>query len=266
METIIEVNSISKSFTAPFSVSGLMGSGFRRPHVTHALDDISFTLTKGSVLGILGPNGAGKTTLLKILSTLILPDKGSVRVNGYRLGTNDDKIKASVGLCSSTERSFYWRLTGRQNLEFFAAMYGLGKTRAAARIDELLKLFGITYADKRFDSYSAGMQQKFALARAMIHDPEILLLDEPTKSLDYKSVIEIIAFIKEVLLIRQGKTVIFTTHHLDEAVDFAGVFMILNNGRNHGYGTIDDLRRDAGDMSASLGDIYVRFTGESSRC
>ncbi len=263
MEPILEVNNVTKDFTAPFSVSGLLHSGFKRPSVTHALSDVSFTLNKASALAILGPNGAGKTTLLKILSTLILPDKGTVRIDGLHLGSDDLRIKTSVGLCASAERSFYWRLTGRQNLAFFAAMYGLDKARASSRIDELFKLFGITYADKRFDSYSTGMQQKFALSRALMHDPQILLLDEPTKSLDYASALELRSFVKEILIAKQGKTVIFTTHRMDEALDFADLFMVLNNGRNFGFGSLDDLRRKAGALSASLGEIFVRLTGGS---
>ncbi len=261
METILEVNGVTKDFSPAFSLSGLLSSGLRRPSATRALDGLSLTLTKGSTLGILGPNGAGKTTLLKIISTLILPDKGSVKVNGQILGENDERIKASVGLATSGERSFYWRLSGRQNLDFFAAMYSLGKKQAAERIKELLELFGVTYQDKRFDSYSTGMQQKFALMRALIHDPEILLLDEPTKSLDYASSLELRNFIKDVLVKKHGKTVIFTTHHMDEAIDFGGIFMILHEGKLFAYGTLEELRAETNLPTASLGEIFVRLTG-----
>ncbi len=266
MEPILEVKDVTKNFFPAFSLTELLKFNFKSAGATRAIDSLSFTLDKGSSLGILGPNGAGKTTLLKVLSTLILPDKGSVKVNGYYLEKQDEKIKASIGFAGSSERSFYWRLTGKQNLEFFAAMYGFDRTGCASRIHDLFKLFGVTYQDKRFDSYSAGMQQKFALMRALIHDPPILLLDEPTKSLDYASSLELRSFIKEVLVKKQRKTVVFTTHQMDEALGFADILMILNYGRLFAYGTLEELRRKAGMPSGSLGDIFIRLTGGPAQC
>lgn len=266
MEPILEVKDVTKDFFPAFSLTELLKFNFKSARATRAIDSLSFTLDKGSSLGILGPNGAGKTTLLKVLSTLILPDKGSVKVNGYYLEKQDEKIKASIGFAGSSERSFYWRLTGKQNLEFFAAMYGFDRTGCASRIHDLFKLFGVTYQDKRFDSYSAGMQQKFALMRALIHDPPILLLDEPTKSLDYASSLELRSFIKEVLVKKQRKTVVFTTHQMDEALGFADILMILNYGRLFAYGTLEELRRKAGMPSGSLGDIFIRLTGGPAQC
>ena len=266
MEPILEVKDVTKDFFPAFSLTELLKFNFKSARATRAIDSLSFTLDKGSSLGILGPNGAGKTTLLKILSTLILPDKGSVKVNGYYLEKQDEKIKASIGFAGSSERSFYWRLTGKQNLEFFAAMYGFDRAGCASRIHDLFKLFGVTYQDKRFDSYSAGMQQKFALMRALIHDPPILLLDEPTKSLDYASSLELRSFIKEVLVKKQRKTVVFTTHQMDEALGFADILMILNYGRLFAYGTLEELRRKAGMPNGSLGDIFIRLTGGPAQC
>ena len=266
METILEVKNVTKDFIPPLALSKIFAMDFKHIQPTRALEEVSFSINKGSTLAILGPNGAGKTTLLKIISTLILPDKGSVTLNTFSLGTDDDQIKASVGLAASSERSFYWRLTGRQNLEFFAAMYGLNKKRTAGRIDELLELFEVTYQDRRFDSYSTGMQQKFALMRALIHDPAILLLDEPTKSLDYASSLELRNFIKEVLIKKLGKTVLFTTHHMDEALDFADTFMILHEGKVFALGTLDDIRSKPGLKNASLGEIFIKLTRGSQVC
>lgn len=266
METILEVKNVTKYFIPPFSLSRALRLDFTHSQPVRALSNISFSLKKGSILAVLGPNGAGKTTLLKIISTLILPDKGSVTIDGFSLGADDDKIKSSVGLAASSERSFYWRLTGRQNLEFFAAMYGLDAIETTARVNELLDLFGVTYQDKRFDSYSTGMQQKFALMRALIQDPEMLLLDEPTKSLDYASSLELRTFIKERLVKIDSKTVIFTTHHMDEALDFADLFMILHEGKIFAFGTLDELRQRAGMKSATLGEIFVRLAKERPQC
>jgi len=266
MEPIMEVKDVTKDFIPAFSFTELLKFNFKRASTTRAIDGLSFTLNKGSSLAILGPNGAGKTTLLKILSTLILPDKGSVKINGSYLDVQDEKIKASIGFAGAAERSFYWRLTGRQNLEFFSAMYGLDKAAASSRICALFKLFGVTYQDKRFDSYSAGMQQKFALMRALIHDPPILLLDEPTKSLDYASSLELRSFIKEVLVKKQRKTLVFTTHQMDEALGFADMLMILHYGRLFAYGTLEELRRKAGMPGGSLGEIFIRLAGGSVPC
>lgn len=250
---MLKVANITKNFIPTISLN--------RGPVVRALNDVSFALSKGSVLAILGPNGAGKTTLLKILSTLIMPDAGTATINGFRLGKDDDMIKGSIGLVTSSERGFYPRLTGRQNMEFFASLYGFNGKRAAARTDELYRLFKVDYHNKRFDSYSTGMQQNFALMRALIHEPELLLLDEPTKSLDYTAALVLRNFIKERLVKEQEKTVIFTTHHMDEAIDFADLFMILHKGRIYAFGTLAELRASANMPSAGLGDIFVRLTG-----
>jgi len=258
MNCILEVDKLTKDFIPPLSFSKLIKFGFKYRKPTRALEDISFSLKKGQILGILGPNGAGKTTLLKIIATLILPDKGSVIVDSYYLGVDDDKIKSLIGMVSSQERSFYWRLTGRQNLEFFATMYGLKNPKN--KLEELFDLFEIDYQDNRFDSYSTGMKQKFALIRGLLNDPELLLLDEPTKSLDYTTALNLRNFIKENLVSKKEKTVIFTTHNMDEALDFCDLFMILHKGKLFALGTLDELRTKINNPTASLGEIFVKLT------
>ncbi len=254
---ILEVKELTKDFISPLSFSKLARYGFRNRGRTRVLEDVSFSLDRGKILGILGPNGAGKTTLLKILATLILPDKGSVVINGCRAGAEDDRIKSFIGLVSSQERSFYWRLTGKQNLEFFADMYGLKNARD--RIEYLFSLFDVDYQDKRFDSYSAGMKQKFALMRGLLNDPELLLLDEPTRSLDFTTALNLRTLIKENLVAKKGKTVIFTTHNMDEAMDFCDLFMILHKGRLYAMGTLDELRKKVNNPAAALGEIFVKL-------
>lgn len=259
-EAILEVSHITKEFTPPISLAAFFKLNFKPQKPLCALRNISFSLAQGKILAILGPNGAGKTTLLKIISTLILPESGTVTVKGYRTGKDDERIKSALGLVLEEERSFYWRLSGRQNLEFFAALYGLDTKAANQRINELLELFEIDYADKRFDSYSTGMKRRFALARGIIHDPELILLDEPTKSLDYPTAFHLRSFIKEKLVKGQGKTVLLTTHHMDEALDFADLFMILHKGNILGLGTLDELRKSAPNPAASLGEIFLGLT------
>lgn len=261
MKHILEVEKLTKDFIPPLSYRELAKLNFTHRRSTRALEDVSFSLEKGQIVGVLGPNGAGKTTLLKIIATLILPDKGSVVVNDWRLGIDDDKIKSFIGLVSPQERSFYWRLTGRQNLEFFAAMYGL--KNAKEKIEELLGLFEVDYQDNRFGSYSTGMKQKFALIRGLLNDPELLLLDEPTKSLDYTTALNLRNFIKENLAKKRGKTIVFTTHNMDEALDFCNLFMILHKGKLYAMGTLDELRKKISNPAASLGEIFVKLTGGS---
>jgi ABC-2 type transport system ATP-binding protein len=260
---MLEVENITKDFFPAFDPRQLLRPGTKKSQRTRALDNVSFSLSEGSILAILGPNGAGKTTLLKIISTLILPDTGTMKLNNWSLGKNEDRIKASTGLVASCERSFYWRLTGKQNLEFSCAMYGLYGRRARARIEELLKLFKIDYQNRRFDSYSTGMQQKLGIVRALLHDPQLLLLDEPTKSLDYTAACDLRNFIKERLVKKQNKTVIFTTHNMDEAADFADLFMILFKGRLLAFGTLQELRLKVEDPSAGLGKIFTHLTSRS---
>ena len=260
LETILEISHVTKEFTPPISLTRLLKLNFKPRKPLSVLRDISFSLTKGKILAILGPNGAGKTTLLKIISTLILPEAGTVTVNGYQTGKDDEKIKSALGLVLEEERSFYWRLSGRQNLEFFAALYGLDAKAATLRINELLELFEIDYADKRFDSYSTGMKRRFALARGIIHNPELILLDEPGKSLDYPTAFHLRSFIKEKLVKAQGKTVLLTTHHMDEALDFADLFLILHKGDILGLGTLNELRKSAPNPAASLGEIFLGLT------
>ncbi|MDD5730489.1 MAG: ATP-binding cassette domain-containing protein, partial [Candidatus Omnitrophica bacterium] len=207
-------------------------------------------------------NGAGKTTLLKIISTLILPDKGRVTVNNCILGTDDEKIRSFIGFAASPERSFYLRLTGKQNLEFFAALYGLGGKEALSRINELFDLFKINYQDKRFDSYSTGMQQKFGIMRALLQNPELLLLDEPAKSLDYSAAGELHEFLRGTLVKKQAKTVIFTTHRMDEAADLADIFLVLHKGKVLGFGGLEQLRRKANKPQAALSQIYTALTSQ----
>jgi ABC-type multidrug transport system ATPase subunit len=260
---MLKVDGITKDFVPPLSVGRIARLDFKRPPAVHALKDVSFDLVKGSILAILGPNGAGKTTLLKILSTLTIPDSGTVMLNGLRIGSNDNKIRALVGLAASSERGFYPRLTGRQNLEFFAALYGFSGENAKSRTEELYKLFGVDYQNKRFDSYSAGMQQNFSLMRALLHEPDLLLLDEPTRSLDYAASMALRDLIKKRLVKERSKTVIFTTHHMDEAADFAEVFMILHKGRVYAFGSLAQLRSASGMPGAGLGEIFIKLTARA---
>jgi len=214
---------------------------WRERHQITALDRVDLSVQRGQVFGLLGPNGAGKTTLIKILCTLILPTAGHALVNGYDLG-QEQAIKSSVGLVTGDERSFSWRLSGRDNLIFFGRLHGLGRQQAARRADELLEQVGLTDAANRpFQMYSAGMKQRLAIARALLHAPTLLFMDEPTRSLDPNATRQLHRLIRE-LVVQRKITVFLSTHRLDEASTWCDRIAILDHGRLRACGTLDELR------------------------
>ena len=241
MEYAIETFNLTKKFTPTRGFIDLLHP-FRKKEVT-AIEDVSIKVRKGELFGILGPNGAGKTTLIKVLCTLILATRGTAYVNGYDILKEGEKVKASLGLVTGEERSFYWRLTGRQNLEFFALLHNFSFSNAGEKVTELLNLLDLEdKADDRFDSYSAGMKQRMAIARGLLNNPEILFMDEPTKSLDPNAAQNLRVFIKKQLVKDQGKTVFLSTHHLGEAEQLCDRIAIIDNARIRACGTLGELR------------------------
>ncbi|MFQ6617441.1 MAG: ABC transporter ATP-binding protein [Fidelibacterota bacterium] len=196
------------------------------------------------MFGVLGPNGAGKTTLIKILSTLILPSDGEAYVNGYNILREEKEVKASIGLVSCDERSFYWRLTGRQNLRFFALLNNLNYSAAEKRINSLLSLLEIEpIADRSFKDLSSGMRQRLAIARGLLTDPEIIFLDEPTRNLDFHSARKIKEFIKREIAFRRGKTILYATNNLLEAEEMCNRIIILHKGSLKLCGELREMKR-----------------------
>jgi ABC-2 type transport system ATP-binding protein len=197
-----------------------------------AVDHLNLKIKKGELFGLLGPNGAGKTTLVKILCTLLPPDEGEAYVNGFDVIRQQMDVRRSLGtLFSVGERGVFWRLNGYRNLEFFSAIYNVPRRKRHERIMEVLDLVGLK--DKAFEhyqKYSGGMKRKLALARALLPDPPILLLDEPTVGLDVISSRSLREFIKN-LSKEAGKTVLYTTHYVEEASQICNRIGILNKGR-----------------------------------
>ena len=215
----------------------------QREEVT-ALDDVSLDVAEGELFGLLGPNGAGKTTLI-ILSTLVCPHLAG-HIYGKDVVASEAEARSMVGLISADERSFYWRLTGRQNLEFFAALYQLPGRKARRRVDDLLELLGMAdVADQRFHSYSTGMRQKMAIARGLLSNPRVLLVDEPTRSLDPLSAQEVRTFLKEKVA-STGCTVLMATHQMSEAEQLCDRVAVLRRGRLIACGTVADLKQALG--------------------
>lgn len=209
-----------------------------------ALRDVSLSVPQGETLGLLGPNGAGKTTLLKILSTLIEADEGSVWVLGCDASRDPRRARGMIGLVTCDERSFYWRLSGRRNLQFFATLYGLPAAKARHRIGALLERLGLTEAaDRPYHSYSSGMRQKLAIARGLLSDPRLILYDEPTRSLDPISAQNIRRWIAENRLRFPETTHLIATNQLNEAEQLCDRVVILNRGEIIADGSIAHIRR-----------------------
>ncbi len=212
---------------------------------TTVVSDVSFEANAGEFLGLLGPNGAGKTTLLKMLSTLILPDEGTAEVDGLDVVRDAAAVRALVSPCLAMERSLYFRLTARQNLEVFADLQGLGGRERGARIEEVLAAVSLSdTGEKLVGQFSSGMLQRLLIARALLTRPRLLLLDEPTRSLDPISAREFRAFMREELARQRGCAVILATHNAEEAFELCDRVGVLDHGRLLASGVATRLSRE----------------------
>lgn len=219
---------------------------WRRQSIS-ALKGISFEVKKEELFGILGPNGAGKTSLIKILCTLILPDSGTALINGYDIYRHEKKIKKYIGYITSEERSFFWRLTGNQNLHFFGTLYNLSSEETKKRINYLVDLLDLKKEiDMPFMGYSSGIKQRLSIARGLLRNPELLLMDEPTRSLDPLAKLRLQQFIKENLVGEQKKTVFLATHDLLEAEYLCDRLAILSQGKIVAIGKVDAIKKNLG--------------------
>jgi ABC-2 type transport system ATP-binding protein len=224
-----------------------------------AVKDVSFDVHAGEIFGFLGPNGAGKTTTIKMIIGLLQPTSGSVKVAGYDIQGQPLQAKAVSGYVPDTP-NLYAKLTGRELLRFVGDLYNLDRQQVTRRIDELLRMFELTAAaDDTIDSYSHGMQQKASLAAALVHDPRVLVLDEPTVGLDPKSA----RLIKDILrqLADRGAAVMLSTHILEIAERMCDRIGIINKGELIAIGTMDELRNLGKSGETSLEDIFLGLTG-----
>ncbi len=219
----VEVAGLGRSFTT--------ASKFRkRGPLVEALHDVSLAVEAGEVHGLLGPNGAGKTTLCKILSTVLLPTSGTARVMGHDVVSETAAVRRLVGIVFGGERGLYTRLTARQNLRYWAALYLLPGPEANRRADELLERVGLTdRADSRVETFSRGMKQRLHLARGLIADPPVLLLDEPTTGMDPVAAREFRAIVHELRV--EGRTILLTTHDMVEAEAVCDRVTLIDRGR-----------------------------------
>ena len=242
MSVAVLAENLTKVYIKRRSLREMALHPFRRAERVTALQDISLETRTGEIYGLLGPNGAGKTTFLKILAGLVLPSAGRAVVGGVDVARDDRAVKRSIGFVTSDERSFYWRLTGRENLDFFARLYGLRSAEAHSTSADLLKVMDMeSIADRSFMSYSTGMKQRLAIARALLHDPPILCLDEPTRSLDPIAAKHLRRFVVDRLNRERGKTVLLATHNLQEAEEMCGRIVVLDRGRVLRQGSVTGI-------------------------
>ena len=218
---------------------------FRPRRVCVALSGATLEVDKGDRIAVMGPNGAGKTTLLKLIGGLLLPSEGEVVVNGFNTNHQNTAARRSVGFVLNEERSFFWRLTGAQNLEFFGALDNLWGADLQVRIRELIGLVGLgSAADRPISAYSSGMKQRLALARGLMAEPDVLILDEPTRALDPVACDELVDLILGQISTRSGKTLLIATHRPEEALRLCNKVMIVNQGRLTAFDHIADLAAD----------------------
>ncbi len=212
-----------------------------------AVDDVDLAIPRGEVFGLLGQNGAGKTTLVRILTTLLLPTSGVARVDGVDVTADPRGVRSRIGLINGDERSFYWRLTGRQNLEFFGALRHLDPRGTSAAIERLANRLGMTdHLDRPFGRLSTGQRQALAIMRGLIDEPEILFMDEPTRSLDPISAARLRGFVAEVVVGELNRTVVLATHSMPEAEELCDRLAFIQEGRIVAQGTVAELRRAIG--------------------
>lgn len=213
----------------------------KKPQTVPALQSADLTVEPGEICALLGPNGAGKTTLLKIIANLVLPDTGKVQVFDKPVNQLEPQERAGISWMAGEEKSFYWRLTGRQNLEFFAALYDIPRSVACSKITEFAALLELDNLDKMYQEYSTGHRQRLAMIRALMIDAKLILMDEPTRSLDPEAALHFQSLIK-TKIISPSRTVLLATHNLKEAESLATRMIILFQGRIKAQCKIADLK------------------------
>jgi ABC-2 type transport system ATP-binding protein len=243
-EIAVKVEHLHKVFQS------IRGFWRQQKHPVVAVEDISFTINKGELFGMVGPNGAGKTTTVKMLSTLLLPTSGTAEIFGLDIQRDTNKIRPRIGFTFGGNKGLYSRLSGLDNLRYFAELYRIDLGKINKRVSELLEVVGLTGREHdRVETYSSGMQQRLHLARAMLHDPDLIFLDEPTVGIDPIGAREIRALVKN--LVALGKTILLTSHYMYEMEELCDRIAVVNHGK------IIALNTPAGLKACSSGDSAV---------
>lgn len=238
----IEVKDLRREYNAQ------MGVIRRKTKLVVAVDGISFEVKKGELFGLLGPNGAGKTTTVKMLTTLLIPTSGMAKVLGYDVVHESDGLRGRIGFIFGGDRGLYWRLSGQDNLRYFASLYRIDPDISKTRIPYLLELVGLKdRGNEKVEGYSRGMKQRLHIARTLLHDPEMLFLDEPTIGLDPVGSRELRQVVKN--LQSQQKTILLTTHYMFEADELCQRIGVVNKGKLVALDTPQNLKQAVSDLS-----------------
>jgi ABC-type multidrug transport system ATPase subunit len=257
----ISVNSLEKSFPPTRSGWRTFLQPFEKPTVI-ALAGVSLEVFEGEAVALLGANGAGKSTLLKILATLLLPTRGSATVSGHDTLTDSRTVRRQIGYHAGTEHGFYPRLSGRENLLFFGRLNMLSSASAAKRIAALADRFHLAEAlDRQVRTLSTGTVQRLSLARSLLHQPRVLLLDEPTRSLDAIAAAQFRGFLKSEVLRPGATSLLFSSHTLAEIEQLASRIAVIDSGRLLAFDTLAGLKQITG--AATLEDVFLKLTGQS---
>lgn len=248
----IQVRNLRKSFRKR--------NGFLKASKLWAIDDVTFEVAEGETYGLLGPNGSGKSSLIRILSTLLIADSGSVNMHGYSLPEHQEQVRRIIGRVS-VDAAFYKKLSARENLLYTALLYGQKARDAEKRAIGILERLGLegTKFSTPLEEMSRGMQQKISIARALVVNPPLLLLDEPTTGLDPKSRRDVQSFLEE-LRDKEGTTILLTTHDMAEAERLCARIGFLAHGKLVAEGTANELKKRA--QAATLDDAFIQLTGE----
>src|ERR1700722_4528920 len=223
-----------------------------------AVDAVNFRCEPGRIFGLLGVNGAGKTTCLRMLATILAPTSGAASVNGFDIVTAPEKVRASIGFLS-TATALYGRLTAFEVVQYFGRLHGMADSALRPRIDELFQALSMNeFRDRRCDKLSTGMKQKTSIARTLVHDPPVMIFDEPTLGLDVLTARTVLGFIRECG--QRGKTVIFSTHVMSEAEKLCDSIAVIHGGRILAEGTLAQLRERTG--QERLEDIFIKIVEE----
>jgi ABC-2 type transport system ATP-binding protein len=253
----ISIRNLSKTYPVPFQ---RLRAFFRRPvkDPVEALRDVSFEVETGEIFGLIGRNGAGKTTLTKIVATLVQPTAGNVAVRGHDSVEQDELVRREIGLATAEERSFYWRLTSEQNLLFFARLHGLSARETKQRISDLFTRLELDeVAKRRFGELSTGNKQRLAVARAMLASPPVLLLDEPTRSLDPLAAARMRDMIRSLAEQDPPVTIFLTSHNLAEVETLCRRVAIISRGRIRAIDTPRKLR----DLTSGSELVHITVAG-----
>jgi len=238
----VQTSELTRVFKVEKKGEGFLGRLRRKKEHIVAADRINISINKGELFGLVGPNGAGKTTTIKMLCTLLLPTAGTASVEGHDVMKERDKVRNKINVVLGGERALYWRLTGRENLWAFSRFYNIPGGVADERIKEVLELVELTErADDRVERYSKGMKQRLHIARALLNDPEVLFLDEPTLGLDPDGARKIRQYIK-ALVAEKRVTVLLTTHYMYEAEEMCDRVAIISKGKIIALGTLQELK------------------------